>query len=98
VGVTKMQNETKFKMKVQSRLSQIPGVWHVKIQQVALRGVPDMLICYKGKFFAWELKTLKGRVSDLQRYVLNNITKAGGIARVVTPDNLDECIEELLNG
>lgn len=90
--------ETRFKMKVQSRLSSIKELWHVKIQQVALRGVPDMLICYRGKFFAWELKTTHGRVTDLQKYVLDNITKAGGIARVVTPDNLDECIEELLNG
>jgi hypothetical protein len=90
--------ETRFKMKVQSRLSSIKELWHVKIQQVALRGVPDMLICYKGKFFAWELKVGRNDVTQLQKYVLDNIKTAGGIARVVTPDNLDECIEELLNG
>lgn len=88
--------ETKFKMKVQSRLSSIPGIWHVKIQQVALRGIPDILICYKGKFFAWELKVGRNDVTQLQNFVLNNISKAGGVARVVTPESLEEAMEELL--
>lgn len=87
--------ETRFKMKVQSRLATIPNLWVVKIQQVALRGIPDIIICYKGKFFAWELKVGKNDVTQLQQHVLNNISKAGGVARVVTPDNLEECMEEL---
>jgi len=90
--------ETKFKMKVQSRLSGIPELYVVKIQQVALRGVPDMLICYKGKFFAWELKTDTGKPTDLQNYVINKIKQAGGVARVVTPKTFEEAMEELLNG
>ena len=88
--------ETKFKCKVQDKLKQVPELWVVKIQQVALRGIPDLLICYKGMFYAWELKTEKGKLDPLQEHVLNNIKLAGGIARVVTPANLDECMEELL--
>ena len=85
-------------MKVQSRLAGIPELYVVKIQQVALRGVPDMLICYKGKFFAWELKTDTGKPTDLQNYVISKIKKAGGVARVVTPKTFEEAMEELLNG
>lgn len=90
--------ETKFKIEVQKRLKEIPDLWVVKIQMVALRGIPDLLICYKGMLYAWELKTLKGVVEPLQQHVLNNINKAGGIARVVSPANLEECMEELVNG
>lgn len=88
--------ETKFKVKVQEKLKQVPGLWNVKIQQVALRGIPDLLICYKGMFYAWELKTSTGKLDSLQEHTLNNIKQAGGTSRVVTPANLDECMEELL--
>ncbi len=93
-----MQPETKFKIKVQTVLKKIPEVWVVKIQQLALRGIPDMLICYKGNFLAWELKVppnkLKAR--SLQAHNLESIRNAGGIARVVTPCTLSEAIEEML--
>lgn len=93
-----MQPEGRFKLKVQKRLREIPEIFFFKTQEVSVRGIPDVLICYRGMFYAWELKVNKNKATELQQHVLNNITKAGGIARVVTPDNLDECIEELLNG
>lgn len=90
--------ETKFKEKVQRALREIPDLYCVKIQQVALRGVPDLLICYRGHFHAWELKTDKGKVEDLQAFVIEKINKAGGRARVVTPTTFKQALEELLNG
>lgn len=90
--------ETKFKCKVQKRLREIPEIFFFKTQEVSVRGIPDVLICYQGMFYAWELKTEKGKLDPLQEHVLNNIKLAGGIARVVTPANLDECMEELLSG
>ena len=57
-------------------------------------GIPDVVGVCNGHFFAWELK--KNYVpTTLQKYVLNRIDMAGGIARIVTPDNLDSCIKEL---
>ena len=93
-----MQPETRFKLRVTGRLRQIPDLYLVKVQQVAVRGIPDYLICYKGRFFGWELKVPPNKVKprSLQEHNLNLITQAGGIAREVTPLNLEECIEELL--
>lgn len=90
-----MQKETRFKMKVQSKLAGLPTLWIVKIQQVALRGIPDILMCANGTFVAWELKVGNNKVTDLQQHILNKITKANGVARIVTPENLDDMMEEL---
>lgn len=89
-----MKNETKLKERIQGILKTIPDLWYVKVQQVSVRGTADLLICYRGKFFAYELKSDTGSLDPLQRYTLNNITKAGGIARVVTKHNMKEFLAE----
>lgn len=91
-----MKNETKFKTKVLARLKEIPDLWYTKIQMVAIRGVPDILICYKGQFIAFELKTDTGKIDPLQGHILKNIAKAGGVAIVVTPHNVKEIFKEVL--
>lgn len=93
-----MQPETRFKLKVQKRLKDIPGLYQVKIQQVALRGVPDILVCYRGLFIALELKVPPNKVKagSLQELNLRLISEAGGYAREVTPQNLDSIIQEIL--
>ena len=91
------QPETLFKERVVRRLKEIPGLWVEKIQQVGIRGTPDLLICYRGYFIAWELKTDRGRVEPLQQFKLDEIEKAGGIARIVRPSNLEQSIRELLD-
>ncbi len=95
--MAKKNPETLFKEIVQRHLADIEDLWVVKVQQVTLRGTPDMLICYKGRFFAWELKTDVGVASKLQLHTINKINKAGGVARIVTPSNFQQCWEELLN-
>lgn len=89
--------ETRFKEKVYKRLRQIPGIYFTKIQQVAIRGVLDLHIGYKGKFLAWELKVGNNKMDPLQAHEASKIRGAGCIARVVTPETLDEAMEELLN-
>jgi hypothetical protein len=89
--------ETRFKEKVFDRLDLIPGIYYRKIQQVAIRGTLDLILCYRGKFFAWELKVGDNTLDKLQAYEANWIKEAGGVARAVTPETLDEAIEELLN-
>lgn len=73
----------------------MPEVWVIKIQQVAKVGDPDLILCVRGWFVAWELKVGKNTVTKLQDHKLKSISDAGGIARVVTPENLDECIKEI---
>ena len=93
-----MQPETKFKQKVLAKLKAIPGLYYIKVQQVSVRGIPDVIICYHGKFVAWELKVGKNKVKtgSLQEYNLNLIKKAGGVAIEVTPQNFEQSLKELL--
>lgn len=91
-----MQLETKFKLKVVEELKKLyPKVWFTKIQQVAKKGDPDIIICINGQFEAWELKTDKGRASKLQDFTLSKIMLAGGVALVVTPESLTYHMQRL---
>lgn len=88
-----MKPETRFKAKVVKMLQEI-GCWHVKTQQVAVRGTPDILGCRNGKFFALELKADKeSKTSALQEFELSCIASNNGIALVVYPENLQESLE-----
>lgn len=52
-------------------------------------GVPDFLVCHNGKFLGVEAKAGKGRTTALQEKNLREIELAGGLALVVTEENLD---------
>lgn len=95
--------EHKFQEYVKARLKVEPDLYHFTKEALSIRGIPDLIGCYKGRFFAWELKRsakeaskTTGRIA-LQLYTLKLIRKAGGIGRVVHPDNFEECLSELLN-
>lgn len=89
------KQETIFKEKAIERLKKIPCSYWVKIQQVALRGVPDLLGVVDGRAIAIELK-VSAKVDTLQHYVLRQYEKAGAYARVMTPDNIDDIIRDLI--
>ena len=57
----------------------------VKIVSASKSGIPDLLVCYKGRFIAFEVKTpdTKDDTSDLQEYNIREIVKNGGLAFVV---------------
>ena len=46
-------------------------------------GVPDVICCLDGRFFAFEVKTPEGRVTRLQEQTIHRIRVAGGHAYVV---------------
>lgn len=48
------------------------------------RGVPDILLCVKGRFMAVELKVGDNRPTPLQEDYLRRIGMAGGMAFVIT--------------
>ena len=58
-------------------------------------GVPDIVGCYKGKFFGIECKAGKNTPTPLQEKNLSDIALAGGVAAVVNELNM-KGIEELL--
>ena len=93
-----MQPETRFKMKVKKLLDKVPRSHWYKIQQVAIRGVPDFLGVVNGRFVALELKVGKNKVKpgSLQDFELKAIAAAGGYAKEVNPENLQGVLSEIL--
>ena len=88
--------ETVFKERIKPQIDALPNTWCVKIQQVVIRGTPDFLICCNSHFIAIELKAReKDKASELQEYTLKKISKAGGIAMIVYPENWDAAYEFL---
>lgn len=45
-------------------------------------GIPDLLVCYKGRFVGLEGKTPRGRLAPKQRAILQEISEAGGYTAV----------------
>jgi len=90
------QPESILKEKVLADLRQLPNSYATKIQQVAIRGTPDILACIVGRFIALELKRDdKQKAEPLQLHELNKVEGAGGIALVVTPLNWQSIYDTL---
>lgn len=47
-------------------------------------GIPDIIACMDGRFYAFEVKQPGGRLSRLQDVTLKKIEAAGGVAVMVT--------------
>ncbi len=84
-----MKPETKFRLSVVIPfLKTLRNSWWESIQQVAISGTPDILLCMRGKFVALELKKDEHtEPEELQKFKLSEIKKHGGIALVVHPKN-----------
>ena len=52
-------------------------------------GIPDIVGCYRGCFFAIECKAGANKPTALQERELQRIRKAGGFAFVVNEENFD---------
>lgn len=46
-------------------------------------GIPDLLVCYCGRFIGMEVKQPSGKLRPMQRKALHEIYDAGGVAAVV---------------
>jgi len=53
-------------------------------------GVPDIVGCYRGHFFAIETKAGKNKPTALQERELKEIRDAGGVAFVINENNVDD--------
>ena len=71
--------ENKIKTYLRSK-----GAYCVKYHgnQFSQVGVADLLVCYKGKFLAIEIKNETGKTSPLQDVNIELVKKAGGISFV----------------
>ena len=87
------QPETLLKERVLADLRALPESYAVKIQQVSIRGIPDIFACICGCFVAIELKRdSKQKPEPLQIHELEKIKGARGIAIIVDPDNWPEAL------
>lgn len=59
-------------------------------------GVPDFLICHKGRFIAVEAKAGTNKPTALQEMHLQRIRARGGTALVINETNMDELKKELI--
>lgn len=60
-------------------------------------GVPDFLVCYKGKFVGIEAKANGNRPTALQLRHLENIEASKGYSYIIDDTNVDE-LPKLLKG
>ena len=91
-----MKPETKFRQnQVLPFLQKLKNTYYESIQQLAISGSPDIILCVWGRFVALELKSKEGKLEPLQKYKLNEIKRTGGIALRVSPQNWEEVKENL---
>lgn len=86
-----MAAEKQFENKVKTFLKD-NGCWLLKYWGGAAytkSGIPDILVCCKGRFMAVEVKAPNGKPSDLQIYNLRQIDRAGGLAILLYPKEYD---------
>jgi Holliday junction resolvase len=60
--------------------------------------VPDILACIRGQFYAFEIKSEEGRLTDLQKLNIEQIKQAGGKAYVIRTYEEFKKIMSKLNG
>lgn len=46
-------------------------------------GIPDIIACIDGRFFAFEVKNEKGKPTKLQQVTLSRLNRCGAVAAVV---------------
>lgn len=88
--------ETKFRAKVQRDLDTLKNCWNESIQQKAIHGTPDKILCINGWLVGLELKAdERSPITKLQDHKLKQIAKAGGWGLVTHPQNWEETFKFL---
>jgi Holliday junction resolvase len=86
-----MTPEKKVKTKVVAVLKSFGAYYFYPVTGgYGASGVPDIVGCYKGKFFAIECKAGKGKTTALQEKNIAQIITQGGAAIVVNEDNIPD--------
>lgn len=100
------QRETKLQVRIRKVLRKEVGGWWFKVwggpfQQT---GIPDIIGCVEGSFFAFEVKVpkgksnKKGKASEIQLSTVEDIQKdGGGVALVIfSPDEAVHAVSKRL--
>lgn len=86
-----MTPEKKVKVKVVAILKEVGAYYFYPVTGgYGASGVPDIVGCYKGKFFAVECKAGRGKTTALQDKNIAQINACDGKAIVVNEDNIED--------
>lgn len=90
-------NESDIVKKILKHLKTLEGcfAWKEHGGMYGTAGIPDIIACIGGKFYAFEVKTENGKVTALQNATIKKILACGGHAYVVR--SLDE-VRTVLDG
>ena len=89
--------EVKVKRKVVAQLKALGAYFFYPVTGgYGGSGVPDIVGCYKGKFFAIECKAGKNKPTPLQQKNIDTIAAQGGAVWVVNETNMDEVTRWML--
>lgn len=78
-------NESDIVKAIMRYLKGIPGCfcWKEHGGMYGTAGIPDIICCYRGRFYGFEVKTETGRPTELQKATIRKINRAGGTAAIV---------------
>ena len=89
--------ESKVKAKVKAVLDRHGAYYFLPASNgFGHAGIPDIIVCHHGYFFAIECKAGKKQPTALQDRELKRIREHGGIALVINENNIND-IEQHLN-
>lgn len=89
--------EKKVKNKVVQILRQLGAYYFFPATYgMGRSGVPDVIVCYRGRFIGIECKAGKNQPTPLQRRELGAIETMGGISLVIREDNMDKLTDTLI--
>ena len=86
-----MTPEGKVKKAAKNILDSLHGCWYFSPQSgvYGRSGIPDLVGCYKGKFFSIECKAAGNTTTALQEKEIAAIRSAGGLSLVIDESNID---------
>lgn len=85
-----MTPEGKVKKKVAELLKKYDAYYFFPAMGAFGRaGIPDIVGCYHGRYFAVECKAGKGKTTAIQEAEIKKIQRAKGYAFVINEDNID---------
>lgn len=83
--------EKKVKDKVVAQLKELGAYYFYPVTGGwGNSGVPDIVVCHRGRFVGIECKAGKNKPTKLQELNLKKIKDAGGIALVVNEENVSD--------
>ena len=94
--MSKSTPENKVKAQVKKVLKELDAYYAMPATGgYGSSGVPDFLVCYRGRFYGIECKANGNKPTALQMDNLMRIRKAGGYGFVIDEDNVHQLKESL---